>query len=177
MEKIGRMNSDSNPEWQQTASSHAPDSGASQRHPLPQCCTRGPTGPADEPAVVFFDGVCGLCNWSVDFVLARDKSGIFRFAPLQGQTAAERLGTEAVQSLESVVMIDQSGVHCRSTAMVRMLWGLGRFWKCVGLLLWLVPRPLRDFCYWLVVRNRYYLFGRREMCRIPSVDERSRFLP
>lgn len=131
---------------------------------------------ADEHPILFFDGVCGLCNHVVDFVLARDHTGVFRFAPLQGETAREQLSDDDVRNLSSVVLIDKQGIHRRSTAVVRMLWHLQGVWKLAGWLLWLIPRPLRNLGYKGVAVVRYRLFGQKATCRMPTADERARFL-
>lgn len=127
--------------------------------------------------VVFFDGVCGLCNRTVDFVLARDREQRFRFSPLQGETARRLLGEADTESLGTLVLLDERGTHRRSTAVVRILRGLGGVWGVLGALLWLIPRPLRDLGYRLVAKSRYRWFGRKESCRMPTPQERSRFLP
>ncbi|MBM3970882.1 MAG: DUF393 domain-containing protein [Planctomycetes bacterium] len=134
--------------------------------------------------VLFFDGVCGLCNRFVDFVLSRDRRGAIRFAPLQGDTAARVLSAEwraagsEAQTFDTVVWLDSSSREFyRSAAAVRVLWRLGRLWWLIGWLLWLIPRPLRDVGYRIVAANRYRLFGMKETCRLPSPAERERFLP
>ena len=127
--------------------------------------------------VLFFDGVCGLCNRFVDFTLAHDRAGCIRFSPLQGETARARLTPADVQSLESVVLLDESGVYRRTSAVVRVLRQLSPGWRIVAGLLWLIPRPLRDFGYKLVAANRYRLFGKKETCRVPAPGEKERFLP
>ena len=127
--------------------------------------------------VLFFDGVCGLCNRFVDFALPRDRRGVLRFAPLQGETAAQVLDRDDVQSLRSVVLSDARGLHRRSAAVVRVLWLLGGIWSVLGTLLWLIPRPLRDLGYAVVARLRYRVFGRKETCRMPTAAERAKFLP
>lgn len=127
--------------------------------------------------IIFFDGVCGLCNRFVDFVIRRDKRHHFRFAPLQGETARARLSSADVSELSTVVLLDEAGAHRRSKAVVRILCGLSVRWKLAGFLLAMVPRPLRDLGYKLVARSRYSLFGRKETCRLPTASERSRFLP
>jgi predicted DCC family thiol-disulfide oxidoreductase YuxK len=131
---------------------------------------------ADGP-VIFFDGVCGLCNRWVDFVLARDRQGVFRFAPLQGETARDWLRIEPGQPLNSVVLVDHHGVYRKSDAIWRMLIRLGGIWIVPGWLLRLTPRPLRQWGYDLVARRRYRWFGKKEACRLPRPQERARFLP
>ncbi len=140
---------------------------------------------ADRPTnVLFFDGVCGLCNRSVDFVLSRDRRGAIRVAPLQGETARRAVRDEGrgasseTRSFDTVVWLDSSGREfVRSAAAVRVLWQLGGIWWLIGWLLWLIPRPLRDVGYRIVAANRYRWFGRKETCRLPSPAERERFLP
>jgi predicted DCC family thiol-disulfide oxidoreductase YuxK len=127
--------------------------------------------------IVFFDGVCGFCNRSVDFVLARDRRGIFRFAPLQGETAQRLLSEADVRDLNSIVLIEGDAVFRKSTAVARILSRLGGLWGFLGAFLRLVPRPLRDLGYATVARWRYAIFGKREACRMPTPAERARFLP
>ena len=140
---------------------------------------------ADRPTnVLFFDGVCGLCNRSVDFVLSRDRRNTIRFAPLQGETAERVVGGEwrvesgGESSIKTIVWLDSFGCEfVRSAAAVRVLWQIGGIWWLIGWLLWLIPRPLRDVGYRIISANRYRWFGKKETCRLPSPAERSRFLP
>jgi predicted DCC family thiol-disulfide oxidoreductase YuxK len=127
--------------------------------------------------IVFFDGVCGLCNRFVDFLLPRDRKHVFLLAPLQGETARARLSAEDVENVSTIVLLDEVGTHRRSKAVVRILCRLGWGWKVAGFLLAMIPRPLRDLGYKLVARYRYVWFGKKETCRMPTPDERARFLP
>lgn len=132
---------------------------------------------SSSPDILYFDGVCGLCNRSVDFVLKRDRKQQFLFAPLQGETAAENLCAEELADLNSLVLQTSTGLHRRSAAVVRILWKLGGFWTVLAAMLWLVPLPLRNLGYRAVSAVRYSLFGRKESCRVPAPEERERFLP
>ncbi len=127
--------------------------------------------------ILFFDGVCGLCNTSIDAVLKLDRRGVFRFAPLQGDTAAELLTPADTTQLDSVALRIGGRVYRKSSAVVRILWQLGWLPAIAGTLLWLIPKPVRDRGYGFVARNRYHWFGKNETCRIPSTAERARFLP
>lgn len=129
-------------------------------------------------AVLMFDGVCSLCNTSVDFVMRYDERRRFAFASLQSEVATAYLaahGKRADALLDTVVLIDEDGVHERSAAALRVLRGLGLPWSLLyGLVA--VPRPLRDAVYRWIASNRYRWFGKRETCRLPTPEERARFV-
>jgi len=127
--------------------------------------------------ILFFDGVCGLCNWSIDFVLNRDRRGDFQFAPLQGETAQALLEAADTADLNTMVLWVDGRTYRKSAAAVRVLWQLDPVWQCLGTLLWLIPLPIRNLGYTLVASNRYRLFGKKDTCRLPSPQERARFLP
>lgn len=128
--------------------------------------------------VIVFDGVCNLCNRWVQFLLPRDRSGVFQFAHCQseyGGAVLDRLG-ESRDDPSTVVVIDGDKVHLRSTAVLRALAALGGVWRGVLLLL-IIPRPLRDTAYTFIARRRYRWFGRTEQCAVPKPSWQERFLP
>lgn len=127
--------------------------------------------------VLYFDGVCGLCNRTVDFVLRHDGRGQIRFAPLQGETAAANLPSEYRERLNSVVFANNGSMWTRSSAIVRLLITMGGIWVVCGSLLWCIPKPLRDLGYWIIATQRYRLFGKHETCRMPRLEERERLWP
>lgn len=126
--------------------------------------------------IVFYDGDCGLCNRFVQFMLEHDGAGIFHYAALQGTTAAAAIPAVTARAAESVILLDDAGVHDRSDAVLRIAARLGRGWALLG---WLrmVPRPIRDRVYDWVARNRYGWFGYATVCRLPEPASRRRFLP
>ena len=127
--------------------------------------------------VILFDGVCNLCNGFVQFVIARDPQGRFRFASLQSKAAAALLNGQ-VQSgplPDSVLLAEDGRIYTRSTAALRVARGLGFPWNLsYGFVM--VPKPLRDAVYDWVARNRYAWFGKRDVCMVPTPDQRARFL-
>lgn len=132
-----------------------------------------------EKGIVFYDGVCGLCDRWVRFVLKRDKHRTLRFAPLQGETARARKDLPA--ELRTVVFILRPGApdeqsYTRSEAALRLLDHLGGFWRMVSWLR-LIPRPIRDAGYDAIARRRYQWFGKFESCRVPPPEWRGQFLP
>lgn len=127
--------------------------------------------------VILFDGVCNLCNASVDFILRRDRRVRFLFAPLQSEAARERLAAIGAPApkLDSMLLLEDGRLFDRSTAALRIARRLDGLWPLLYALI-LVPRPVRDYFYDGIARNRYRWFGRRETCRVPTQAERGRFL-
>lgn len=134
---------------------------------------------------VFFDGHCGLCNRTVDFLIREDaESRRLRFATLQGPTAdlwrmngrLPATKTTAADDLESLLVVWGERTLDRSDAALAIGEHLGGLWRVFAILARAVPRPLRDGVYRLVARHRYRFFGRRETCRLPTKEERSLFI-
>ncbi len=131
--------------------------------------------PARAPqSVVFYDGVCGLCDRAVQFLLAEDTHQVLRFAPLQGQTAQQQSGI--APDLRSIVLMTGSTIRYRSDAVLGALDEIGGFWRVVS---WLrvIPRPWRNAAYDWVARHRYEWFGKFAECKLPTPELRARFLP
>lgn len=126
--------------------------------------------------VVFFDGVCGMCNHFVDFLLRHDREQVFLFAPLQGEVAKRHLDQADTEDLKSIVLIKNGKVFRHSSAVVQVLCAMPGLWKVAGYCLWLIPAPLRDLGYRMVAKIRYRVFGKKESCRLPTPEERARFL-
>jgi predicted DCC family thiol-disulfide oxidoreductase YuxK len=127
--------------------------------------------------IILFDGICNLCNSSVDFVIDRDPEARFRFASLQGETGHEFLRRHdfAAATMDSVVLIEGDRMFVRSTAALRIARRLPFPWPLFSIF-FILPAPLRDFFYDLIARNRYRWFGRRESCRMPTPELQTRFL-
>jgi len=126
---------------------------------------------------LLFDGVCNLCNQSVQAVIQVDEHKIFRFASLQseaGQSAVKRI-LATPDDLDSVILVDGDQVHIKSDAVLRVLYHLGGYYRMLYLFRF-VPRFIRDFIYDWIARNRYTWFGKRDVCMVPTPDLESRFL-
>ena len=129
---------------------------------------------------MLYDGVCGFCNKSVQFVLDHDRRGTLRFAALQsdfGQALIAR--NPGLEKVDSVVLLDRSNgeekVYIRSTAALRLSGYLGGFWG-LARVAYIIPRPIRDFFYDLFARYRYKFFGKYDSCMLPPAEVRGRFL-
>jgi predicted DCC family thiol-disulfide oxidoreductase YuxK len=130
------------------------------------------------PRIVLYDGVCGLCNRSVQWLLRRDRGRALWFAPLQGETAAmlRARHPEIPTALETVVYVDEGRVHLRSQAFLHAARHLGRPWRWAHGLRWLPAFPL-DLLYRVIARIRYRVWGKYESCRLPDAGDRARLLP
>ncbi|MET4081619.1 putative DCC family thiol-disulfide oxidoreductase YuxK [Pedobacter sp. UYP30] len=130
-----------------------------------------------EQAIIFFDGVCNLCNGWVQFVLARDEKKYFKFATLQSDFAKNELSRFEVDldALKSVLLLEDGKLYSKSTAALRITRHLGSGWPILyGFLV--VPKFIRNGVYNVVARNRYKWFGKQESCWIPTPELKSRFL-
>jgi len=130
-----------------------------------------PTTPnAYRQPIIFFDGYCVLCNRSINWVIKRDKKQVFRFASLQGKTATELLGNQ-LEGLDSVVLFTEGNVYSHYQA-VGLICKQLPFPYSLGLGFYILP----NFIYNWIARNRYRWFGKRETCRLPTEEEKARFL-
>lgn len=127
--------------------------------------------------ILFYDGTCGFCNGTVQWVLRNDRRARLRFAPLQGSTYAALDVANKPTDLSTIVLVENDRLYTRTSATVRMLRAMGGVWSLLGSLLWLIPKPLRDLGYRLIARNRYRLAGRVEACSLPTGPVAARMLP
>jgi len=132
--------------------------------------------------IVLYDGVCGLCNQLVQFLLKRDKHDQLRYASLQSDFASKILVRHGLnpKDLDTVCVVinyeeTDERVLTRSTAILNVIKNLGGIWK-VAALGQVVPRPIRDLLYEMVARNRYRMFGKYETCMLPEPRHRAKFL-
>jgi len=130
--------------------------------------------------VLLYDGLCGFCDGVVQFILARDRRGSLRFAPLGGDFARALFDRHPeLREMDSLVLASGEGpeatVAVRSEAALQLARYLGGPWRLAGPLR-LVPPSLRDWVYDLFARHRYRIFGRRVICRVPDPADRARFL-
>jgi len=125
--------------------------------------------------IVLFDGICVLCNHSVNFLLSIDHEGRLKYATLQGHFAKMVLSEAQIKDLKTIVYIRGDEILTQSTAILSILRDLGGIWKFISFLK-IVPRPLRDFIYVWISNNRYKIFGKRKTCRLPTADEREKFI-
>lgn len=148
-----------------------PPAPRAPREPL-ACRTMASTSP-----ILVYDGLCNLCNASVQWVIARDPRATFRFASLQSEAGRALLARHALRpgAIDTVVLVDGDCVWLKSDAGLEVLRRIGGGFTLLRALR-VVPRPLRDALYEWVARNRYRWYGKRAECLAPAPELRERFL-
>jgi predicted DCC family thiol-disulfide oxidoreductase YuxK len=127
--------------------------------------------------ILFFDGVCNLCNSTVQWILRHDKDQQIQFAALQSDAAKQRLLPLGIDTtkLESMVFLEDGVAYTRSTGVLHLARALGAPYSWAAVLL-VLPASLRDFFYKILAKNRYAWFGQRQSCMMPTPELKKRFL-
>jgi len=127
--------------------------------------------------IVIFDGVCNLCEFSVNFIYQRDVEGKFTFTPAQSTLGSKLLEHYQINTctLDTVVLVKHNRIYTRSTAALEIASELDIPWNFLQVLS-LIPQPVRDQIYDVIAWNRYAWFGKKESCMIPTPEIKSRFL-
>lgn len=130
-----------------------------------------PPGMSGNDRVILFDGVCVLCSYWARFLIRFDKGRRYKLATVQSDEGKAFLVWCGLPTDEydTLVFVDGRNVYVRSTAIIKVLMGLSFPWKLavVGLVF---PRPLRDWAYDHMARNRYRIFGRYDVCVLPPKE-------
>lgn len=122
--------------------------------------------------VILYDGTCGFCNQSVQFIFKRDTDAVFQFASLQsnlGQTYLHNLNIP--KNIDSLVLIEDDRYALYSTAALKICRHLNGFWRLLSIIL-LLPRPLRDLAYRTIAKHRYKLTNNHQHCKLPTIEEK-----
>jgi predicted DCC family thiol-disulfide oxidoreductase YuxK len=127
--------------------------------------------------VVLFDGVCNLCNGSVQWLILRDPNSKLRFAALQSDFGQNILKKNNLNTLDfnSFILVEGEKIWLKSDAALRVVSYLGGGWSWLRLLQ-IVPTFIRNFFYDIMAKNRYRWFGKKESCWLPTPELRARFL-
>lgn len=126
--------------------------------------------------IVFFDGLCVLCNGTVSLLIKLDKNRRLKYSSLQGKFAQTKLEMRSIKSIESVVFFSDGLVFERAEAVIQILITLGGIYKVIGFGLKLFPLFILNALYECVARNRYHIFGKKAACNLPSDNTKDRFI-
>lgn len=128
--------------------------------------------------IILFDGVCNLCNTTVQFVIKKDKEDIFRFTPLQSDTGKKLLTERNIdtEDIDSIILIEPNvAYYTKSTAALEIGKNLKGLRTISSILLWL-PESIRNIVYDLVAKNRYKWYGKKDYCMIPTNELKNKFI-
>lgn len=131
-----------------------------------------------DKSIILFDGVCNLCNSSVQFIIKRDAKNHFYFASLQSDAGQQILLQNNLENLnfDTILLVEGNKIHDKSTAILKISKRLSGFYKLLyGFII--IPKFIRDFFYSIVSKNRYRWFGKQESCMIPTPELKAKFLP
>ena len=130
-------------------------------------------------AVLLFDGVCNLCSGTVQFVIAHDETGYFKFASQQSDAGQALMREHGIAIPEgdplSLVLVEDGKVYEKSTGALRVARKLSFPFK-LGWVFIVTPRFIRDFVYDVIAKHRYAWFGKKDVCMVPTPELRARFL-
>ncbi|WP_106744813.1 thiol-disulfide oxidoreductase DCC family protein [Yoonia maritima] len=132
--------------------------------------------PADQPTAVM-DATCALCSWGARMIHRLDKSGEIKIAPIQSETGAALMRDNGLDPLDpdTWLFIENGTVWRDFDALIRVGQRSGG-WGRMFVALRVIPRPIRNWLYARVARNRYAMFGRGDICAIPNPEFRARVL-
>ena len=126
--------------------------------------------------ILLYDGKCGLCNGTVQWVLKHDRDGTMLFAPLTSAVGREALAQlPSLAEIDSVILVHKEGAWIKSTAILEMMRYVGGIWGFAAAA-YVIPRPIRDWLYDFIAKRRYGWFGQYDSCPLPTPEEASRFL-
>lgn len=127
--------------------------------------------------IILFDGVCNLCNGTVQFLIKRDPDVQFSFASLQSEKGQALLKEYDLPTsdFKTFVYIREDRYFLKSSAALQVLKDLGGLWQLFYLFI-VIPHPIRDYLYGIIVKNRYRWFGKRDSCMVPTPELKDRFL-
>jgi len=131
----------------------------------------------ENKSIILFDGVCNLCNNSVQFIIKRDQKNQFLFSSLQSDACQDILLQFQLKNskLRSIVLIENGVIFEKSTAILKIVRHLPNFWK-LNYAFIIVPKFIRDFIYTIIANNRYKWFGKTDTCMLPNKEIQKYFL-
>jgi len=131
----------------------------------------------DKFKIILFDGVCNLCNSSVNFIIDNDHKNVFKFTSLQSEKGIDLLKKYDLldKNIDSVILVENDKAYVKSDAALKIAKTLGGKYKMFyGLII--LPAFIRNFFYDIIAKNRYKWFGKKDSCRIPTLELKSKFL-
>lgn len=130
--------------------------------------------------IIFFDGVCNLCNGFIDFTIKRNKNKDIYYCSLQSQKAKEILAHKNIvikdNEYSTIYFLNGNSLYNKSSAILQVLKNLSKVYMLIGSICLIFPKFIRDYMYTFIAKNRYLFFGKKESCRLPLPEEINQFL-
>lgn len=138
----------------------------------------GLMNPVSDNPLILFDGICNLCQRSVQLVIKNDRGRRFRFASLQSAAASRILQHYDYQAdeLSSFLLVEDGELHRKSRAALRVAKRMDGAWPLIFYLFFWIPALFGDPIYDFIGKRRYKWFGKRESCWVPDAALQDRFL-
>ena len=133
---------------------------------------------SNEKFLVLFDGVCNLCNASVQYIIKHDKKDKFRFTALQSEIGQQIIKTNQIDTfkMDSIILYSEKiGISYKSTAALKIAMVLGFPISVLGVFM-IIPLFLRNWVYDFIAKNRYKWYGKRESCMVPNPEFKKKFI-
>lgn len=130
-----------------------------------------------EHSIILFDGVCNLCNSSINFVIKRDSANLYKFTALQEAPGIGLLKQYGINTLDtdSIILIENGKAYTKSSAALRVAKGLSGVWPVLyGFII--IPKWIRNAVYDYIAKNRYKWYGKKDSCMIPTPELKNKFL-
>ena len=128
-----------------------------------------------EMKIILFDGMCNLCNSSVQFIIQHDPKAHFHFTSQQSEFGKKLIEKQHLENIDSIIFIENKQVYLYSDAILEVCKELEGWLKLLYIFRF-IPKIIRDKIYKLIATYRYTIFGKKESCMLPSKEIESRFL-
>lgn len=127
--------------------------------------------------IILFDGVCNLCNSSINFVIEKDTKNLFKFGALQEEPGISLLKKHTIDTTatDSIILIENNKVYTKSSAALRVAKRLSGFWPLLYVFI-IIPPFIRNKVYDYIAKNRYKWYGKKDRCMIPTPALKDKFL-
>lgn len=128
--------------------------------------------------IILFDGVCNLCDNTVQFIIKKDKKDLFRFVAIQsdlGQDIINYIGVDTSKTDSILLYEPGEAYYYKAEAAIKIAKALGGIYSLMGMFS-VLPKSLSNAVYDYVARNRYKWYGRKEECMIPTPERKAKFL-
>lgn len=127
--------------------------------------------------IIFFDGICNLCNSIVQFIIKHDRKERFLFASLQSEKSKDILSNFnfTLSYIDTMILLENNKLYFGPSATLRIVRHLNSIYPLLYIFV-IIPKPLRDYLYKIIAKRRYKWFGKKDSCLVPTQELKNRFI-